>query len=280
MRPFWRGLRVAEHLISGALIGLFVSLLARLGTRPAWVPQVTRWWHGRLCRALGVRVEVSGALAERCLLVANHISWLDIPALGAQTEVAFLSKAEVRRWPLVGWMADLAGTLFIERGANQVGIVAQEIAAGIAAGRRVLIFPEGTTSDGRQVRRFHPRLLSVAQQPGLGIQPVAIGYRRGDSPEPDLSVPYIDDDTLLANLLRVLRHPDLVVRVEVLPPLWPRDGDRRRGLAERARDAIAGALGLEHPAAERRARSGNRGARGWGEEIGLEPPANRTSTGP
>jgi 1-acyl-sn-glycerol-3-phosphate acyltransferase len=280
-RSIWRGLRVTEHLASGALIGLYVSLASRLRARPEWVPGVTRWWHGRLCRALGVRVQVSGAVAERCLLVANHVSWLDVPALGAQAELAFLSKAEVRRWPLVGWMASLAGTLFIERGANQVGLVAREIAIAVAAGRSLVIFPEGTTSDGRQVRRFHPRLFSAVQQPGLGIQPVAIGYRRGGCMTPDLSVPYIDDDTLLANLLRVLQHPDLVVSIELLPPLWPGDGDHRRRLAERTRGAIAGALGLDQPGP----------ARAWrdtdevvcpdqADQVGWGPAADARSSAP
>lgn len=111
-----RGVRVSEHLLTGGAIALALSTGHRFGWRPVWLPAVVRWWHRRLCRALELKVRVTGELAERALLVANHISWLDIPVLGAQGQIGFLSKAEVRDWPLIGWMAETAGTLFIARG--------------------------------------------------------------------------------------------------------------------------------------------------------------------
>lgn len=244
IRSLWRALRVTEHLVTGALISIYISLASRLARRPPWVPAVVRWWHGRLCRALGVQVRVSGMAAEHCLLVANHVSWLDIPVLGAQAQIGFLSKAEVRRWPLVGWMSAVAGTLFIERGANQASTVSAQIAGAIARGRTLVIFPEGTTSDGRQVRRFHPRLFAAAQQPGLRVQPVAIAYRRGEDTAPDPEVPFVGEDTLIANLWRVIRHSDLVAQVYFLSPLEPWKGEDRRGFAERARRGILEALQL------------------------------------
>jgi 1-acyl-sn-glycerol-3-phosphate acyltransferase len=244
LRALWRGLRVAEHVVAGTLICIVIGLAERAARRPSWVPGVVRWWHARLCRALGVRVRVFGVAAPRSLLVANHISWLDIPVLGGQAELGFLSKAEVRGWPLVGWMSTIAGTLFIERGANQTAKVSAQIAGAIAGGRALVIFPEGTTSDGRQVRRFHPRLFAAAQLPGLRVQPVAIGYRRGAEPAPDLEVPYIGEDSLMASLWRVLRHPDLVAEVRFLAPLQPEDGEDRRRFAERARLGIVQSLGL------------------------------------
>jgi 1-acyl-sn-glycerol-3-phosphate acyltransferase len=244
LRTLWRGLRLVEHLVTGALICVYISLAARVGLPRPWVPWVVCWWHGRLCRALGIRVQVSGAAAHGCLLVANHVSWLDAPVLGAQGRLGFLSKSEVRSWPLVGWMSAVAGTLFIERGANQAAAVSAQIAGAIAGGRTLVIFPEGTTSDGRQVRRFHPRLFAVARQPGLRVQPVAIGYRRGADPAPDLVVPFVGDDTLVANLWRILRHPDLVAQVRFLSPMELRDGEDRRRFAARARSAIVQALGL------------------------------------
>jgi 1-acyl-sn-glycerol-3-phosphate acyltransferase len=244
LRPLWRGLRVAEHLVTGALICTYISLVASAGRRPSSVPAVVRWWHGRLCRALGLRVCVSGAVVDGSLLVANHISWLDIPVLGAQAQVGFLSKAEVRGWPLVGWMSAVAGTLFIERGANQAASVSAQIASAIAGGRTLVIFPEGTTSDGRQVRRFHPRLFAVARQPGLRVQPVALAYRRDADAAPDLEVPFIGEQTLVANLWRVIRHPDLVAEVRFLSPLETEDGEERKRFAARARLEIVEALGL------------------------------------
>ena len=244
LRGLWRVLRVAEHLVTGALICLYISLVGRGDRAPSWVPRVVCWWHGRLCRALGVRVRVAGAVADRCLLVANHVSWLDIPVLGGQAELGFLSKAEVRAWPLFGWMSAVAGTLFIERGANQAANVSAQIAGAIAAGRTLVIFPEGTTSDGRAVRPFHPRLFAAARQPGLRVQPVAIGYRRGWDQAPDEVAPFVGDDTLMASLWRVILHPDLIAEVRFLLPLEPQEGEDRKRFAARARSAIVQALGL------------------------------------
>ncbi|WP_295408611.1 lysophospholipid acyltransferase family protein [uncultured Thiocystis sp.] len=252
-RSLWRSLRVIEHLITGAIVALYICLRSSIGQRPVWVPQAVRWWHTRLCRALGLRLRVEGRVEPGCLLVGNHISWLDIPIVGAQHEIAFLAKSEVRGWPLIGWMAEIAGTLFIERGAHQADRIAARIVAEIAHGHPLMIFPEGTTTEGRCVRRFHPRLFSVAQDSGIRIQPVAIGYRRGEDPTPDTRAPYVDDDTLIANLWQIVRHPDLVAHIQFLPPLQADDETTRRSLAESSRRAIVAALGLD-PENDRRRR--------------------------
>lgn len=234
-----RSVRVLEHLLTGATISLYVAGAGALGRRPAWVPRVVRWWHGRLCRALGLALEVRGEIVPGALVVANHVSWLDIPVLGARGPVQFLSKAEVRDWPLVGWMAAVAGTLFIARGAHQAGSLLERIGERLRAGVPVVIFPEGTTTDGREVRRFHPRLFAAAQRPGVRVQPVAIRY--GGGGEPDAVAPFVGDDDLLSHLLRVLAHPGLTVSVRFLPPLAGGPADRK-GLAEQCRQAIAGSL--------------------------------------
>lgn len=260
MMPFktlWRSLRVLEHLLTGATLAVYVRLRTRGGHCPPWLPRLVSWWHGRLCRALGIRLRIEGQPQPGCLLVGNHVSWLDIPVIGAQCELGFLSKAEVRDWPLIGWMAEVAGTLFIERGAHQADRISARLAADIASGRALMIFPEGTTTNGTCVRRFHPRLFGVAQAPGIRVQAVAIGYRGSQSADPDTRVAYIGDDTLIGNLWVLLRHPGLIVSVTFLPPLSARPEDRRRDLAERARAAVAESLGLD-PLAETQ-----RPAQGW-----------------
>ncbi len=256
LRTVWRGFRVLENLATGSLILVFVTLIARGGTRPAWLPRVVRWWHARLTSALGVDVRVIGSVAPRCLLVSNHVSWLDVPVLGAQGLLGFLSKSEVRGWPLAGWMAATAGTLFIERGGNQVAEVSERIGERIAAGGSLVVFPEGTTSRGLGVRRFHPRLFAIAQQPGLGVQPVALAYRCGDARSPDPEVPYVGEQSLVANLWILLRHPGVVAEVHLLPPFDGLNGDDRRALSARARSAILSALRLpEHAGLDEVARS-------------------------
>jgi 1-acyl-sn-glycerol-3-phosphate acyltransferase len=220
--------------------------------------RLVRWWHGRLCRLLGLTVHVRGQPGEAVLLVANHVSWLDIPVLGARGPIVFLSKAEVRSWPLVGWMAGIASTLYIERGAHQATHLAADIGMHIRTGCSVAIFPEGTTGDGHDLRRFHPRLFAAAQQPGLRLQPVAIRY--GSNTAPDAVAPFIGDDSLVPHLWRVLRQPGIRVEVSFLPTLDSEGIDRRR-LAESSRAAIAGALGLDPASAAATARIGAGGAR-------------------
>lgn len=246
-----RLLRTLAHVLTGALITLVVTLARILGRAPAWQPAVVRWWHRRLCRILALDIQVSGRPAERALLVANHVSWLDIPLLGAQGSVAFLSKAEVRRWPVIGWMAAVAGTLFIERGAHRFAQAIAAVRARLLAGQAVVVFAEGTTSDGTGVRRFLPRIFAVVQPPGpdhthqaehIQLQPVALRYGRG--PRPDTIAPFIDDTTLAHHLWQVLKHPGIAVRVSFLPPIDTRGRDRRR-LAESARTAILDALGRD-----------------------------------
>jgi 1-acyl-sn-glycerol-3-phosphate acyltransferase len=213
---------------------------------------MARRWHRRLCEILGIQIRVIGRAQPGCLLVGNHISWLDIPVVGAQGEIAFLSKAEVRDWPLIGWLADAAGTLFVERGAIRIDEIAERL-RDIGRDRTLMLFPEGTTSDGSGVLRFHPRLFALAQEPGLMIQPVALAYRSQAGGMLDAVAPFIGDDTLLAHLLRVIRHPGLTAEVRFLPPLTiGEDNNSRRLLAKLTRGAIVEALRLPLEALPRR----------------------------
>ena len=244
-RILWRGLRVLGHLLTGAILAAAVRLVTRLGRRPTQLPALVRWWHARLIVILGIRVQVRGQPAPGCLLVGNHISWLDIPIIGAQGEIQFLAKSDVRRWPLVGWLAETADTLFIERGAYQTSARARQLSERIGSGGCPMIFPEGTTSDGTRVLPFHPRLFALAQDGAVAIQPVALTYRCRDGTAPDPIAPFVGDDRLIAHLPRVLRHPGLVAELQFLPPLETGRGQRRRAIAERSRQAILSALGLD-----------------------------------
>jgi 1-acyl-sn-glycerol-3-phosphate acyltransferase len=247
-------LLIAAHLATGTAIATYIALLSRLGRRPDWISAVTRRWYRRLCVILGLRIRVEGRLDPGCLLIGNHVSWLDIPALGAQGEFGFLSKSEVRDWPLIGWLAETAGTHFIERGANRIDEISAMLRCRIAQGHTLMIFPEGTTSDGTGVLRFHPRLFELARDARLEIQPVAIAYRRAADGQLDTVAPFIGDDTLLAHLLRVIRHPGLMVEIRFLPPLPSGEEASRRALAERTRGAILDALGMEPQAGPARSK--------------------------
>jgi lyso-ornithine lipid O-acyltransferase len=242
VRPIWRLLRVVEHLLTGLVITVGIALGQRLGWRVRQLPGIVRWWHARLSRALGIQVEALGQPAPNALLVANHVSWLDVPILGSRGQIDFLSKAEVKDWPLIGWMAGIADTLFITRGANQTGDLIRRIAERISRGGRVVVFPEGTTTDGTRLRRFHPRLFGAGQLGGGLVQPVALRYGTDSAPDP--VAPFIGDDALVPHLIRLSRHPGLRVQIRFLSPL---DGSAlsRRQISEHCRRAIGESLGVD-----------------------------------
>ncbi|GLU37204.1 lysophospholipid acyltransferase family protein [Pseudomonas sp. NBRC 100443] len=238
MRGAWRSARLLAVIGLGLALAAGVALLERLPGYDwtALRQGLTRWWLARLSRALPLRVKVYGELPRQpALWVSNHVSWLDIPLLGALAPLTFLSKAEVRQWPLAGWLAEKAGTLFIRRGSGDGSRLGEQIAGALQLGRSTLIFPEGTTTDGRGLRNFHGRLLAGAIQAGVPLQPVALRYLRDG--EPDHLAPFIGDDDLLSHLLRLLRNDRGCVEIHLLAPL-PSQGRDRAQLAQQAHAAI------------------------------------------
>ena len=214
-RSAWRkqldlSLRVLVGLIQTPFYG---SPFAPRGTH------TIRHWHGKVCRALAVEVKTQGEAQPGVLYICNHISWLDIPVLGSQLPgVRFLAKSEVRAWPLIGWLATRAGSLFIQRGQAQDTV--QHIATALAQGHSVLIFPEGTTTNGLSLRRFHPRLLQAAHEANAAIQPIALRYldARG---VPNPRAAYIDDDSFNDTLQRIVQESCLRAELHFLPPIPP-----------------------------------------------------------
>ena len=170
------------------------------------------------CRCLGWQVQVLGqARPGATLFVANHISWSDIPLLGGLIPVRFLSKAEVANWPVIGWLARQAGTLFIRRGGGQARRVKTEIHARLSGGESVVVFPEGTTSTGITVLPMHGLLLGAAKEARVPVQPVSLGYRR--QRRPDALAPFVGDDAFHSHLIRLLKQPPLQVVVMFHEPV-------------------------------------------------------------
>jgi len=244
LSALWRGLRLLIHLLTAfVLVATAIAPARALGRYPAWSAALTTWWYRHLCRMLGLRLKVEGSPEPGVLLVANHVSWLDILVLGAQADVCFLSKAEIRAWPLIGWMAAILGTLFIHRGAHEAGAMATQIAARIREGRLVALFPEATTSDGSRLLPFHPRLFAAAQVSGARLQAVTLRY--GEAGRLDPIAPFTGDAKALPHLWRVLHHPGIRVQVQFLPS-FASQGLERKAMATACRQTIAAALGLEH----------------------------------
>jgi 1-acyl-sn-glycerol-3-phosphate acyltransferase len=196
-------------------------------------------------RCLGLRIRQTGTAPQGpALLVSNHISWSDIPVLGGLTRIRFLSKAEVAQWPLVGWLARQAGTLFIRRGGGEASQRRNDIRETLEAGQSVLIFPEGTTSAGLTVLSFFPRLMGAATAADVPIVPVSIAYLREGAP--CHVSPFIGDDEFHHHLVRMLSAPAPEVQVTWHQPVVPHPGESSRDLSNRVRDIIVEGLRLAH----------------------------------
>lgn len=237
----WRLVRLALHLLQGMLtIALLFPFYAPARRRIA----VKRWSHALLAM-LGVKLHVHGKPPRRhappAMLVANHVSWLDIYAINAVLPVRFVAKSEIREWPVIGWLSAKTGTLFIERARRRDTVrIGGEIVTAMQRGDVVTVFPEGTTTDGSQVLRFHGSLLQPALQAEAHVHPVALRYERGDG-SLCVEAAYDGDKSLWDTLRSILARPVIHVQVWFLPPL-PATGADRRTLAHAAQAAIADRL--------------------------------------
>lgn len=243
LRLSYRCMRLGLHLVSGAVLAVACGA-AFVQYRPYQQP-VIRWWHRRFCDILDLDIRVHGEpLDQHAMWISNHVSWLDIPVLGAHFPVYFLSKAEVAGWPVVGWLARAAGTLFIQRGSGDAGKVETQLASHLQAGRNVLFFPEGTTTDGERIKRFFHKLFGAAVKAQVPLQPVLVCYRdEHDDLHPH--APFIGDDEFLDHALDILKGERMVVDVLVLPVVKP-DGRDARTLARDMEAVMSEALGKLH----------------------------------
>ncbi|AHE98740.1 lysophospholipid acyltransferase family protein [Thioalkalivibrio paradoxus] len=241
LRGGYRLLRIIAYLF----YGLWLTL--RYGFGPAGetrMAEIRRRWYRRAMALAGVEIRVHGRAPDGpALVVANHVSWLDIPVLGAVLDLRFLSKAEVARWPLIGWLARRNGTLFIHRGAHRSSQILRDMAQALAARQRVVLFPEATTTTGTEVRHFHPRLFAAAVDTGTPVQPVAIEHERGPDGGPPVAA-FVGGEWFMLHAWRILCQPRTVVQVHLLPQLPVTEASSRSELADTARQAVRATLGL------------------------------------
>ncbi|MCE4554938.1 lysophospholipid acyltransferase family protein [Roseateles cellulosilyticus] len=232
----WRLARLAPHVLHGLWIVKRRFELLSAAERQALV----QWWSQKTLRLLGITQRVQGqALPAGHLLVANHVSWLDIAAVHAVLPQArFVSKSDVRHWPLVGTLVEGVGTLFIERSSKRDALrVVHQTAAALQAGDCVAVFPEGTTGAGPALLPFHANLLQAAISIDAPVLPVALRWH-----EPgerfSSAAQFIGDTTLVQSLWRIAAARGLGIEVKLLPPVTAA-GAERRDLAERLRTEIA-----------------------------------------
>jgi 1-acyl-sn-glycerol-3-phosphate acyltransferase len=249
VRPLRYLLRVPALLLL-LVVGLPITVLLinpltqrrRLASGERMDHRAIRAWQTLLMAVFGFRVRRYGQPARwPALFVANHVSWLDIVLLHSQCAVGFVAKAEISRWPLVGWLASRAGTIYHHRGSNEsLHGVMHQMVARLQEGAGVAVFPEGRTTDGRAVQVFHARIFQPAVLAGVPVQPVALRYgERGDA---QAAVAFAPGERFLFNFLRLLGDPPRIAEVHFLTPI-PIGPDGRRRVAEACRAQIIAVMG-------------------------------------
>jgi len=230
---------VVKLLLALLVLALGMLACACAGAlTPAAFSKLSVRWNALAAACLDVRVRVVGAApAEGALLLVNHISWLDPVVFGARWPVIFLANSEIAGWPVLGWVIRTSGVLFIERGRGAQQALL-EIGAALRARRRVVLFPEGRTGDGRTVARFQPRLLQAALDAGAPLQPVALRYR--DAAGARVTRHSFADATFLRSLWACMCGPAIIAEVRVFEPL-PHTEERRE-LARRAEELVRAAV--------------------------------------
>jgi 1-acyl-sn-glycerol-3-phosphate acyltransferase len=233
--------RLAMHFAAGLATVLF--LFPRWDDRRRNV--AIRRWSARLLAILAVRLHCEhrpDRFPERCLLALNHISWLDVFAVNAVEPAVFVAKSEIRAWPLAGTLVSGVGTLYLDRDSRSaLRRTNRRIEEALARGRLVACFPEGTTSEGDEVQKFHAALLQPALDASAMIQPVALRYLDGAGSR-TTAAGYVGDESLLDSVRKILAMPRMTAELRFLPAVPAHPGMHRRTLAQDLRSAIARSL--------------------------------------
>ena len=237
-----RVIRLVLHLLTGMAI---CALLFPWIDRDAREVHVRRWSR-HLLAICNVHVQItagSAAPKARALVVANHVSWLDIFVLNALYPCRFVAKAEIRSWPLAGWLVEQAGTVFIARGNRRdLRRAFEGLVQALKAGERVAFFPEGTTAPQGTLLPFHANLFEAAVDAKCRVQPYAISYV-DDQKKPHPGVEFIGETTFVQSVLTILGGRPIRARVTILRSIKG-EGAHRRKLAEASETAIRKALGI------------------------------------
>lgn len=244
-RMVLRGLALAILVFGGLLLLLLLRLVERpvFGQARPWTPHITVFVCRGAFRIMGLAVAHHGApMAHPGAMVANHSSWLDIFALNSAGPLYFVSKAEVARWPGIGWLARATGTVFVTRRAREARAQKTLFEERLAAGHRLLFFPEGTSTDGQRVLPFKSTLfaglMSEAAPKGLWVQPVSVSYAAPVASD-DRFYGWWGDMGFAPHLLQVLAQaPQGRVDITWHAPMRVADFENRKELASKSEDIV------------------------------------------
>jgi 1-acyl-sn-glycerol-3-phosphate acyltransferase len=218
---YFRIIRIVLHTLVGMLIA---SLALPLASKPIKL-RLIRWWCKHLLAAFNIRVVCLGQVPasnqaiHNTMFVANHITWADIHALNSIVPLRFIAKSEIKSWPIFGYLAEKANALFIDRSKrHDAARIVEVTAKSLSEGDNLCLFPEGTTTDGTEMRHFKSSLIQAAIQADATIWPVAIQYPHPNGGRNTL-VAYAGGTTLTESLQQVLLQKNPVVELHFLAPI-------------------------------------------------------------
>ncbi|MFZ6772022.1 lysophospholipid acyltransferase family protein [Undibacterium sp. SXout7W] len=229
------------------MAGLITCALVFPLTGTAQHERLIRRWSHKLLAICTVDVNFidasQGAVAERALIVSNHISWLDIFVINTLHPCHFVAKADIRGWPLIGWLCEKAGTIFLARGKQrEVRRIYEGLVHQIEAGKRIAFFPEGTTAPQGTIQAFHANLFEAAIEAKVPVQPFVLRYVDAQGqfhPAAD----FIGDMTFVESMRIILKAPRMTAELIRLPSVST-DGAHRRDVAQKTRQMVRQQLGL------------------------------------
>src|SRR4051794_29123728 len=241
-----RGLRWARmllHAFAAALILRFVFPRSDAARRR----ELIGWWSAKLVRVMGLEVRVAGeppaATESGAMIAANHVSWLDIFVISSVRPTRFIAKSEIRDWPIAGWIAERAGTIFIRRERRRdTARINERVHAALQEGDCVGLFPEGTTTEGDDLLDFHSSLFEPAVANEAHVHPCALRYERPDG-SLARAMAFVGEISFMQSLGLAIRQRGIVARVSFAPAIATA-GLKRREVALGAEAAVATLLGL------------------------------------
>lgn len=241
-----RWVRLFTHIAWALLMAAVIFPRVTMATRA----RITRRWSAKLLRLLNIVLSIHGARpaedARNLIIASNHVSWLDIFVINAAQPSLFVAKSEIRDWPLAGWLCEKAGTIFVRRAKrSDTGRINVEMRDALATGATVGLFPEGTTTAGDRLLKFHSSLFEPAVANAANVAPVAIRYLTSEG-ERNEAAAYYGDIGFSDSIRQIIGQKSMIAELTFAPPISAA-GITRRALAQKSEGAIAAILDVPLP---------------------------------